>query len=486
MSLNRIFSIFRIHREERWPAFMVLAYVVALNAIMVCSYGESFFLPNKDYHRLFTHHFMVSGFDPLTYVVLSDWLPRYNIYRHPLLAFFMWPFAQANSLCLQVFGLNLATIITAVLLVVSAFYGYLFLRRIFREVIELSSTDSTLLAWLCYAFAYVMLTVSVPDHFCFSMTMLLLTLYVAGVKMKRHRPFTIWQTILFFIITAGISLNNGIKIFLTNLFINGRRFWHWKNLLLAVIVPSALMWGAARWEWHVFEEPRYHARQVAKAKRNDALKAQIIAQVRDTITVKDSAKIAAEVKRIIRKRAHDKYVADHKRAWNQHTGKPMGKGEFSQWTDATTPRMASLVENWFGESIQLHQDHLLSDTLRARPVIVPYRWAICYTVEALLVLLFVAGIWQGRRSRFLWLALSFMAFDLFIHVVLGFGLNEVYIMGAHWLFVMPIAIGYLFRSAQGRTLIALRLLTLLLTLWLLAYNGTLYIGHLIEQIVPAA
>ncbi len=475
---SSIFSIFRIHREERRPALVAMVYVVALNVMMICRYGDRFFALSDNYHKLFTHTFQVSGFDPLTYVVLSDWATRYNIYRHPLLAFLMWPVSQLNSLCIHLLGINMATVLMALLLVVSGFYGFIFLRRIFREVIALSAIDSFLLASLTYSFAYVMLSLAVPDHFGLSMTMLILTLYVAGVKMKRRCPFTIWQTVVFFLITAGISLNNGVKIFLANLFTNGRRFWHWKNLVLAVIVPSALMWGFARWEWYVFERPSYHARQMAKVRKSQAQHDRILSQVRDTATIQDPAYIAGVVNRIVRQRAQEKAAADSSKVWKKHTGKPMGQGEFTQWTDATTPRWASLVENWFGESTQLHQDYLLTDTLRSRPVIVAYRWWVNYAVEALVVVLFLAGIWYGRRSRFLWLALSFMGFDLFIHVVLGFGLNEVYIMGAHWLFVMPIAMGYLLHAAKGRWLLGLRALIAVLICWHLCYNVSGYVKYL--------
>ena len=128
----------------------------------------------------------------------------------------------------------------------------------------------------------------------------------------------------------------------------------------------------------------------------------------------------------------------------------MGKGEFMRWTDATTSRVSTAVENLFGESIQLHPDHLLEDTLRSRPVIVRYRWAANYVVEGLLVLLFVVGVWCGRRSRFMWMALCGAAFDMALHMGLGFGINEVYIMGAHWLFVLPIATGFLVKAMYGR------------------------------------
>ena len=180
------------------------------------------------------------------------------------------------------------------------------------------------------------------------------------------------------------------------------------------------------------------------------------------------------------KRIKARYLADRKKAWTKNKGTPMAKGEFLRWTDVSTSRLETAVENLFGESLQLHRDHLLKDTLRSRPVIIPYRWAVSYVVEALIVLLFVAGIWCGRRSRFLWMCLSGFAFDMFLHLGLGFGINEVYIMSAHWLFVMPVAMAFLFKALSGRSLLVLRTLALLLTAYLFIYNGILTVGYLVS------
>jgi hypothetical protein len=63
------------------------------------------------------------------------------------------------------------------------------------------------------------------------------------------------------------------------------------------------------------------------------------------------------------------------------------KGEFMNWTDATSSRTLSIVENLMGESIQLHQDYVLQDELRHRPMFVNYRYAFNYIVEALIIIL---------------------------------------------------------------------------------------------------
>jgi hypothetical protein len=164
--------------------------------------------------------------------------------------------------------------------------------------------------------------------------------------------------------------------------------------------------------------------------------------------------------------------------WNANKGKPMSKPGFGAWTDISTPRWESTVENLLGESFQLHRDYLLEDCLRTRPAIVSYRSWYNYVFEVIIVLLFLAGIWYGRRSRFLWMLLSCLAFDMVLHLGLGFGLNEVYIMTAHWAFIIPLVIGFLFHKEHGLRHFSLHILVGLLILWLWIWNGWLIVNYL--------
>ena len=291
---------------------------------------------------------------------------------------------------------------------------------------------------------------------------------------------SVLEAFLLFFFTAGVSLNNGLKVFTAALLTNRWRFFRPKFLLLAVLLPAALMWGFARWEYRTFVWPKEMARKAAKARQvkrdHDAVWQQYV----DSTGAKDTTEIRAEVNKIIRQKAIEKYRRDHRQVWNRNAGKPIAKGEFSRWTDISTPRWESTVENVFGESIQLHEDHLLQDVLRQRPVIVEYRHWWNYAAECLLVGLFVVGIWCGRRERFLWTALSFFALDAALHVGLGFGLNEVYIMTAHWAFVIPIAIGYLMRSASGPWLQLSRVVIFSLAVFLLVHNVQLMLQFMLK------
>ena len=450
--MKKVFHIFKIQKEERWLALIIFALLAILNGLVIAKYNAPFTQITNDYYKNFIRHFCISGFDPLTYWVLSDWSAAYNVYRHPLLAFYMYVPYLINMGLMKLTGYNCALYIAVIIQMFCAFYSMVFLYRIFREVIELGKWASHALTLLFFSFGYVMVSAIVPDHFVISMLLLILALYVSGRRMKNHHDFKIWQSVLYFLLTAGTSLNNGLKIFFSALFVNGKRFFRPKHLLLAVILPAGLLWGFCYWEYRTYVWPNEMARKEAKAKKEAAKKDSI-----------QKAKQLAKEK------------TKKKRGPKQ--GAPLTKVGFMSWTDISTSRTESVVENLMGESIQLHSDYLLGDELRHRPMIVKYRYWWNYAVEGAISLLFLAGIWYGRKSKYLWLVLSYFALDMVLHIGLGFGINEVYIMTAHWIYALPIAMGFLIKNAPIRFRKYLVGIVAAIALYLIIYNGSLIVGY---------
>lgn len=483
--LVRIFtSLFRIKREERALAIVLLLVFLALDALVVCKYYDVFTPLNAHYWHLFISKFHISGFDPITYSVVSDWTAGYNVYRHPLLAFYMYVPYLINQALIWATGINCAIFIVTTIQLFSAFYSAIFLYRICREIVGVSRTDSTLLTFFFFGFAFVMLSSMVPDHFIISMMLLLLALYVSGKLMIRRRKLTIWQSALYFFLTAGTSLNNGLKIYLSNLFVNGFRIFRPKFLFLAILLPAALTWGAARMSYDHIVWPRDVAAKAARAKAKAAKEAKKKAEAAERHR-QDSIRIASFTVEQMDSLRRDSVQRDSiakakpKPVRRRKNGKPIANGEFIGWTDITTSRSESIVENLLGESIQLHQDNVLGDVLKSRPMIVHYRHWYNYAVEGLIALLFVLGVWAGRRSRFMWLVMSYFALDMVLHIGLGFGINEVYIMSAHWIYAIPIAVAFLLKNVSRRRYqLALKGVLALLAVWLWAWNVTLIVGYL--------
>ena len=459
------FKLFKIKPEERIQAVVALAVIVVLNGLFIRRMHALFMQEGfGPYWRVFEREVHLSGYDPLTYLGVTDWDIVYQVYRHPLLSFMIWPFSLINEGLTWLLGVNCVQYVVALPLIVCSLYSYIFLYRIHREVVALARWDATLLTAYGFSMAYVLLSVFVPDHFTISMFLLLITLYISGVCIQKGREFKWWQSAIMFYVTAGVTLSNGLKVFMSGLFVNLKDFFRPKYLLLAVILPAALLWGTATWEYRTFVLPKEKAREEMKERSAKEEEAQV-AQMNDEQRAQYEAR-----------KARRELVLQLQK---EKSGTPMEDHGFLKWTDISTSRWQTTYENLFGESLQFHQDYFLEDVLVHRPVFVPYRWTLSYIVEGLILLLTVAGIWCGRKSRFLWLCLSCLAFDTFIHIILGFGINEIYIMTPHWAFVLPIATAYLFARVRGRWL---RVAVLLTTLYLLGYNGYLLTDFLLSPI----
>ena len=461
----KAFKLFKIKPEERIQSLVALMVIVLLNALFIYRMHDLFMQEGfGPYWKVFEHELHLSGYDPLTYLGVTDWDVVYQVYRHPLLSFMIWPLYLLNEGLTWLLGVNCVQYLVAFWLIVCSYYSYIFLYRIHREVIALSRWDATLLTAFYFSFAYILMSVIVPDHFTISMFLLLITLYISGVCIQKGREFRWWQSAIFFYVTAGVTLSNGIKVFLSGFFVNLKDFFRPKYLLLAVVLPTVLLWGTAVWEYRTYVLPKEKARAEMKTRQEEALQKQVAAMSPEERKTYEAKQARRELRLKLQK---------------EKAGQPMEDHGFLKWTDISTSRWQSVYENLFGESLQFHHQHFLEDTLVGRPVFVKYDTVFNYIVEALILLLALAGIWVGRKRRFLWLCLSCFGVDMFIHLILGFGLNEIFIMAPHFMFVLPIAIAYLFSRVRWQWL---RLTVVFLTIYLLVYNGYLLTDFLLSPI----
>lgn len=466
--MNKVIHLFYIRKDERIHAYMALAVIVVLNVLLYRRLVPFFMQEGLGpYWNQFLKAFHLSGYDPYAYMFVTDWDYFYDVIRHPLLAYFAYPLFLINSVLSSVFGINCAWILIALIITCCAFYSWVFLVRIMREVIGLEKEDALLLSLFSYSMAYIMMTMIVPDHFSVSMMILLLLLYVSGHFLLEGKCFTWQQGLVIFVLTAGITLSNGIKVLLAGWFVNRGRFFRLSYFMLAVVLPSLVLLGIGMGVKEVYVKPRQQARELAEQQKKEQ-------QLRWEKSLPLQQQEVVRRKRLNREKRIEVQKAK--------SGTPIAHDGVLSWTDVTTSRTQTVYENLFGESIQFHQQHFLEDVLVFRPVFVSYDWIANYIVEGVIILLFVIGVWCGRHSRFLWLGLSWFGFDMVMHLGLGFGMNEVFIMAPHWLFVLPIATAFVFRCSAGLKLLAFRTLLAILTLFLMLYNGILLTDFLLQPV----
>lgn len=445
-------NIFKIKKEERIPSLIALLVFVLLNGLFFYKYSNLFLQAHHvSYWQLFAKTYHVSGFDAWSYIFMSNGKLYFEIPRHPLFAVILYPFYLINKELIAAGDTNYAMIFMAILLIVSAYYSFIFIYRVFREIIEVGKKDSLLLSAMLYSFGMVMVSMLVPDHFCWSLFLLTITLYLAGKAMKEKKQLSAWTIGILSFLTGGVTLSNIAKTYLAAWFVNGKKVFAWKNMV-AMILPAILLVGTAYLIYTEIREPQFHTDK----------KIEIKAHAKDTLQAhKDSI--------------HHAWVL-------AHTGEPMKKEGFWKWTDMSTSRSDALIHNMMGESIQLHDSYLLDDMCVNRPTVVKYNYVFNYIIEGIVALLFILGIIVAVRHRFFLMALSWLALDICIHFVMGFGLNEMYIMACHWIFIIPISIAYLLKSLTPSRQTIVRGITLLLTLYLWVWNGYLVFSYMSDQI----
>lgn len=438
-----IFNIFKVKKEERWLAFAMLAVFVTFNAMVIASHYHVYTMEaHGGFWSVFTKNFRMSGYDCWSWITVSGGRIHFVTSRHPLYLTFLYPLYLLNDWLIQNVGYNFAVYFMAVIIVFSAFYAVLFMYRVFREVLELRRKDARLLTLLLFSFGHVLIPTMVPDHFVISLMLLSLTLYITGKKMKKGQLLTAWQSLVLTFFTTGMATSNGVKTLLAGLFTNGKKVFTCKFISIGVVLPLLLLLGIQQSQYYLLEVPQ-----------------QAVVRHIESETLKKNPQKVLE---------HKKQRDEWQRT---HLGQPVGDGVITKLMDVSTPRVPTIVENFFGESIQLHQRSLLKDVSWERPIFVEYNWSVNYIIEAFVVLLFIVGIVFSYKQRFFKMLLAWFACDLTLHLILGFAVTEVYIMTSGWAFIIPISYGYLLKRLSMKWLKLMRVALIMLTIYLWIYNA---------------
>lgn len=462
-------SFIRNHRETIAVGAIGFAVFAALNIMMLQYHYEPWTNPKAGFWSVFWNKFEVSGFDPYTYIVISKWRPLYILSRHPLLAVMMWPLSQLNEWLKDVTGMNCAIHIVAVMWTLLSTCSWMLMYRIMRKIVELDKWASLLLTVFFFSFSHVFLLTFVSDHMAFSLPLLLLTIYLAGKNIKENKVMPLWQSLLLLGIGTGVTTTNCVKIALadslTLLPFTRKDGWgargarQGKPLVLALLkrwamylIPLGIVLGL-----YFYQDSTSQAEE----RRN----------IKHTVE-----------KRMERDKTFAKYWKDNERVVEERKKQQTVHISIATNTEYHIDRLPSLIENIFGEGLVLHDTYVLKDSNKHhRPVEVHYRYWWQYAIEFQMVALFLMGVWLGRREKLMWMAGLMFLFDMALHVGLNFASADVYIMTAHWAFVIPIAYAFILKhyKEQPKVDVFVRCIVLFFTIYMLANNVPLIVHHIL-------
>lgn len=446
---------FKRHKETLLVGIVGLLVIASLNVMMLHYNYDVWTNPRVGFWSAFYKRFEISGFDPNTYITISKWRPLYVISRHPILSCMLWPLSQLNGWLMEELHINCSIFIVAIVWTCLGLASWLLTFRIMRRAIGLSFTASSLLTAWFFSFSHVMLVLFTPDHMSITLPLLLLTLYLAMKAIKRRKPMPLWQSLPLLFISTGVTTTNMVKVALADFFTQWGRKSFGRIMLhfLICLIPFGILGGLYAYQQNTTEKEEQ----------------------------------AATLQLMQKKAARDpKFAAEWERS---KAGRQKVKENqiihfsFVTNTEHHIDRLPSLVENIFGEGFILHTDYTLKDANKNRPAFVMYRHWWYYAMEVTMVLLFLLGIWYGRRERLMWMTLCMFVFDMLLHVGLEFANADVYIMTAHWAFVIPIAVGYILKNTERNVrpvYISVLCIVSFLSLFLWIHNARLIIKYILN------
>lgn len=283
-----------------------------------------------------------------------------------------------------------------------------------RRVVQLGTGRSLLLSGLLLSTFTVMTLSFTVESYPLSMALLVLSLLCLSGQLKREKRLSGWHATLWSLLLGGVTLTNFAKPLSLLLLSKEESLW---QRVRKVLLPTLLLLAlvvAVGWFY--------------QQRRAGAEESMLTAQVNDLLRFQT--------------------------------------------------RSADIVPDFFGHPLLI--SNLEMRELYGETVLRPTPYA-CWAMKLFpwgVVLLLLAMIGVGRRYPLAWAIPLYLAVDVAVHLVGGYGLDEAIIFGGHWVFLVPMALGWLYRVVPRQAYRYMDLALLLLSTYMCTHNLTVILSRM--------
>ena len=275
-----------------------------------------------------------------------------------------------------------------------------------RRVVQLGTGRSLLLSGLLLSSFTVMTLSFTVESYPLSMALLVLSLLCLSGQLKQEKRLSGWHVTLWSLLLGGVTLTNFAKPLSLLLLSKEKSLWQRVRKVLLPTLLLLVLVVAVGWFY--------------QQRRAGAEESMLTAQVNDLLRFQT--------------------------------------------------RSADIVPDFFGHPLLI--SNLEMRELYRETVLRPTPYA-CWAMKLLpwgVVLLLLSMIWVGRRYPLAWAIPLYLAVDVAVHLIGGYGLDEAIIFGGHWVFLVPLALGWLYRVIPRQAYRYMDLALLLLSIYMCAYN----------------
>jgi len=127
-----------------------------------------------------------------------------------------------------------------------------------------------------------------------------------------------------------------------------------------------------------------------------------------------------------------------------------GKIPANNVVDFMFSSQAHIISEMFFEPVLFHNHNSLWGTGQG---IFTYSSMFPIIVNCIFYAIVVCAIFVTIRKRAALFLLSVFGVDIFIHLICGFGIADLYIYCLHWLFIFPLLIGWMYKTTGNKKII---------------------------------
>lgn len=320
---------------------------------------------------------------------------RTNISGHPLMFAFCYPLVVIGNILACLFGYKIKTLMFVLISTSSISLSCVYVHRYLKEIVELQSKMSLLLT-LFFAFFFMNLILAfTPESFTFSAMVLSFTVYYYSAYIKRGKSPSLFSSILLAdVFLGGMTITNMAKGVIPMFFLKEKVWTIMKRVFVVGLVFLLILLSV-------------HFAAIIFLDKN--LFISILVHQNAWTTDPDFISKGAL------------YV------YNRFYTIPIFFSDLrlNGWTDAETG-----VKHYF-MGMQSYN----------------YLWQ--YIVGILILVFICIGILRNYKNRFVLMVVMLLSFDIFLHLILRFGLFDPFIYGGHWLYCVPLLMGWMCKSIKN-------------------------------------
>lgn len=320
---------------------------------------------------------------------------RTNISGHPLMFGFCYPLVLVGNALAYLFGYKIKTLMFVLISTSSISMSCVYVHRYLKEIVALEWKVSLLIT-LFYAFFFMNLVLAfTPESFTFSTLVLTFTVYYYSSYIKRGSSPSLFSSILLAdVFLGGMTITNMAKGVIPMLFVK-EKFW---TIVKRVFVVGLVFF-------------------------------LIILSVHFTSLYFLNKNLFIS-------------ILVHQNAWTTDPDFLINKWNFVYNKFYSNPIFFSdyQLNGWFNKDAGSEQFFLgvkVYDSL----------WQ--YVVGILVLVFIVVGILRNYKNRFVLMIALLLFFDIFLHLILKFGLFDPFIYAGHWLYCVPLLMGWMYKSFKN-------------------------------------